>query len=182
MAKLKSDKSHPVVKFGGVRMLQKRIKRSEVIDHNKDAVAQELVDLSLSDITDIINWEEGKIRLKEIHEIPRKALRAIKKIRVYGKDNSNFEVEMHDKIRTLQTVAKAAGLLEQEKSDDDKPAVIGIKIEGPEKVEIREMKYAKTNNERGSGQADSIDASNKRERNDTGEQDRFREAGDAEIV
>tara|TARA_R100001509_G_scaffold146814_1_gene103956 strand:- start:1789 stop:2244 length:456 start_codon:yes stop_codon:yes gene_type:complete len=140
MAKTKAKTTHPVVKYGGVRMLQKRIKRSEIIDHSKDAVAQELVDLSTSNITDIIDWENGKIRLKEISEIPEKALRSIKKIRVYGKENSNFEVEMHDKIRSLQTVAKAAGLLEQEKSDDDKPAVIGIKIEGPDKVEIKELK------------------------------------------
>lgn len=182
MAKLKSDKSHPVVKFGGVRMLQKRIKRSEVIDHNKDAVAKELVDLSLSDITDIIHWEEGKIRLKEVHEIPKKALRAIKKIRVYGKDNSNFEVEMHDKIRTLQTVAKAAGLLEQEKSDDDKPAVIGIKIEGPEKVEIREMKYAKKNNNERSGQVDSIDVEDIDQRQGTGGEDRPSEERNEDAV
>lgn len=140
MARTKAKTTHPVVKYGGVRMLQKRIKRSEIIDHSKDAVAQELVDLSTSNITDIIDWENGKIRLKEINEIPEKALRSIKKIRVYGKENSNFEVEMHDKIRSLQTVAKAAGLLEQEKSDDDKPAVIGIKIEGPDKVEIKELK------------------------------------------
>ena len=140
MARTKAKTTHPVVKYGGVRMLQKRIKRSEIIDHSKDAVAQELVDLSTSNITDIIDWENGKIRLKEISEIPKKALRSIKKIRVYGKENSNFEVEMHDKIRSLQTVAKAAGLLEQEKSDDDKPAVIGIKIEGPDKVEIKELK------------------------------------------
>tara|TARA_Y100001938_G_C8077578_1_gene427069 strand:+ start:1045 stop:1500 length:456 start_codon:yes stop_codon:yes gene_type:complete len=140
MARTKAKTTHPVVKYGGVRMLQKRIKRSEIIDHSKDAVAQELVDLSTSNITDIIDWENGKIRLKEISEIPEKALRSIKKIRVYGKENSNFEVEMHDKIRSLQTVAKAAGLLEQEKSDDDKPAVIGIKIEGPDKVEIKELK------------------------------------------
>ena len=140
MARTKAKTTHPVVKYGGVRMLQKRIKRSEIIDHSRDAVAQELVDLSTSNITDIIDWENGKIRLKEISEIPEKALRSIKKIRVYGKENSNFEVEMHDKIRSLQTVAKAAGLLEQEKSDDDKPAVIGIKIEGPDKVEIKELK------------------------------------------
>ena len=140
MARTKAKTTHPVVKYGGVRMLQKRIKRSEIIDHSKDAVAQELVDLSTSNITDIIDWENGKIRLKEISEIPEKALRSIKKIRVYGKENRNFEVEMHDKIRSLQTVAKAAGLLEQEKSDDDKPAVIGIKIEGPDKVEIKELK------------------------------------------
>ena len=140
MARTKAKTTHPVVKYGGVRMLQKRIKRSQIIDHSKDAVAQELVDLSTSNITDIIDWENGKIRLKEISEIPEKALRSIKKIRVYGKENNNFEVEMHDKIRSLQTVATAAGLLEQEKSDDDKPAVIGIKIEGPDKVEIKELK------------------------------------------
>ena len=174
MAKTKADTVHPVVKYGGVRMIQKRIKRSEIIDHNKDAVAQELVDLSTSNITDIIDWENGKIRLKEINEIPQKALRSIKKIRVYGKENSNFEVEMHDKIRSLQTVAKAAGLLEQEKSDDDKPAVIGIKIEGPDKVEIKEMKYAKKKDDQGgSGQDHSIDADDSDQRPETGDQDRI---------
>ena len=173
MAKTKADTVHPVVKYGGVRMIQKRIKRSEIIDHSKDAVAQELVDLSTSNITDIIDWENGKIRLKEINEIPQKALRSIKKIRVYGKENSNFEVEMHDKIRSLQTVAKAAGLLEQEKSDDDKPAVIGIKIEGPDKVEIKEMKYAKKKDDQGgSGQDHSIDADDSDQRPETGDQDR----------
>ena len=174
MAKTKADTVHPVVKYGGVRMIQKRIKRSEIIDHSKDAVAQELVDLSTSNITDIIDWENGKIRLKEINEIPQKALRSIKKIRVYGKENSNFEVEMHDKIRSLQTVAKAAGLLEQEKSDDDKPAVIGIKIEGPDKVEIKEMKYAKKKDDQGgSGQDHSIDADDSDQRPKTGDQDRI---------
>lgn len=174
MAKTKADTVHPVVKYGGVRMIQKRIKRSEIIDHSKDAVAQELVDLSTSNITDIIDWENGKIRLKEINEIPQKALRSIKKIRVYGKENSNFEVEMHDKIRSLQTVAKAAGLLEQEKSDDDKPAVIGIKIEGPDKVEIKEMKYAKKKDDQGgSGQDHSINADDSDQRPETGDQDRI---------
>ena len=174
MAKTKADTVHPVVKYGGVRMIQKRIKRSEIINHSKDAVAQELVDLSTSNITDIIDWENGKIRLKEINEIPQKALRSIKKIRVYGKENSNFEVEMHDKIRSLQTVAKAAGLLEQEKSDDDKPAVIGIKIEGPDKVEIKEMKYAKKKDDQGgSGQDHSIDADDSDQRPETGDQDRI---------
>ncbi|HAI19465.1 MAG TPA: hypothetical protein DCM10_16385 [Xanthomarina gelatinilytica] len=174
MARTKAKTTHPVVKYGGVRMLQKRIKRSQIIDHSKDAVAQELVDLSTSNITDIIDWENGKIRLKEINEIPQKALRSIKKIRVYGKENSNFEVEMHDKIRSLQTVAKAAGLLEQEKSDDDKPAVIGIKIEGPDKVEIKEMKYAKKKDDQGgSGQDYSIDADDSDQRPETGDQDRI---------
>ena len=51
MPKKKTDSSNPVVRYGGVRMLQRRIKRSEIIDHNKDAVAQEVVNISTSNIT-----------------------------------------------------------------------------------------------------------------------------------
>ena len=136
LAKPKS--THPIVKYGGIRMLNKRIQRSNIIDHHKDAVAQELVDLSTSKITDVVEWKNGKVKLKEIEDIPESALKAIKKVRVFGKEADNFEIELHDKIRSLQIVAKAAGLLEHQ-DYDDRPAVIGIKIEGPD-LQIKEMK------------------------------------------
>lgn len=120
-------------------MLNKRIQRSNIIDHHKDAVAQELVDLSTSKITDVVEWKNGRVKLKEIEDIPESALKAIKKIRVFGKEADNFEIELHDKIRSLQIVAKAAGLLEHQEYDN-RPAVIGIKIEGPDLIEIKEMK------------------------------------------
>ena len=136
MPKNKSGASEPVVRYGGVRMLQKRIKRSEIIDHSKEAVAQELVYISTSKITDIIDWEGGKTRLKDPKDIPDAALRSIKKIKVSGKDGENIEIEMHDKIRSLQVVAKAAGLLEQPEDYTDKPSVIGIQIQGPDVTEV----------------------------------------------
>ena len=63
-------------------------------------------------------------------------MRSIKKIKVSGKDGENIEIEMHDKIRSLQVVAKAAGLLEQPEDDTDKPSVIGIQIQGPDVTEV----------------------------------------------
>ena len=96
MGRQKTDKSNPVVKYGGVKMIQKRIKRSEIIDHNKDAVAQELVNISTSNITDVLDWQGGKVFLKDPANIPEAALRSIKKIKVSGKDGENLEIEMHD--------------------------------------------------------------------------------------
>tara|TARA_R100001510_G_C7653280_1_gene211389 strand:+ start:2844 stop:3269 length:426 start_codon:yes stop_codon:yes gene_type:complete len=137
MGRQKTDKSNPVVRYGGVKMIQKRIKRSEIIDHNKDAVAQELIDISTSNITDVLDWRGGKVYLKDPVNIPDAALRSIKKIKVSGKDGENLEIEMHDKIRSLQTVAKAAGLLDQPEQDSDKPSVIGIQIQGPDLIEVK---------------------------------------------
>jgi hypothetical protein len=137
MGRQKTDKSNPVVRYGGVKMIQKRIKRSEIIDHNKDAVAQELVDISTSNITDVLDWQGGKVYLKDPANIPDAALRSIKKIKVSGKDGENLEIEMHDKIRSLQTVAKAAGLLDQPEQDSDKPSVIGIQVQGPDLIEVK---------------------------------------------
>lgn len=138
MARPKTDKTNPIVRYGGVKMIQKRIKRSEIIDHNKDAVAQELVNLSTSNITDVLDWQGGKVFLKDPANIPDAALRSIKKIKVSGKDGENLEIEMHDKIRSLQTVAKAAGLLDQPEQESDKPSVIGIQIQGPDVIEVKE--------------------------------------------
>ena len=76
--------------------------------------------------------------LKDPENIPDAALRSIKKIKVSGKDGENLEIEMHDKIRSLQTVAKAAGLLDQPEQESDKPSVIGIQIQGPDVIEVKE--------------------------------------------
>ena len=119
-------------------MLQRKLKRSDIIDRSREIVAKELVDISTSNITDVVEWKNGKVKLKEIEDIPESALKAIKKVRVFGKEADNFEIELHDKIRSLQIVAKAAGLLEHQEYDN-RPAVIGIKIEGPD-LQIKEMK------------------------------------------
>ena len=119
--------------FASVRKIKRRIKGSEVIYQNREALAQELINLGTANITDIVSWdkdEEGKTitEVKDIKDIPKSALGAIKRIRIL--QDGTLDIEMIDKVRVLQMLAKSAGLLDAEQ-DADKPAVIDIKMVGP---------------------------------------------------
>ena len=122
----------------GIRQITRRIKGSNVIMNNRDRLAQELVSLGTSDITDIMSWdEEGNVEIKASKDIKPEALRAIKKIRVLP--GQGIEVELIDKVRVLQTLAKSAGLLDHEKNAD-KPAVVEVQMLGPGEGTFKEKK------------------------------------------
>ena len=125
MAEKGSDKRPPLGRFGGVRLVQRRIGRSETLYQHKEAVAAELIALGTANITDIVNLD-GTV--KPIDEIPEEALRAIKKISVRGDD---ITIEMHDKVSVLRVLAKASGMLDPEQNED-KPSIVGINIKGPD--------------------------------------------------
>jgi|TARA_B110000977_G_scaffold178726_1_gene236640 hypothetical protein len=129
MARKKEDKIKPIPpvgRFGGARVLQRRIGRSETLAQNKEAVATELIAMGTARITDIIDLHTGAV--KPIEEIPDEALAAIKKVTVgqYG-----TTVELFDKVSVLRVLAKASGLLDVE-SNVDKPSIIGINMKGPD--------------------------------------------------
>jgi hypothetical protein len=126
----------PLDRFGGVRVVQRRIQKSETIEHNKEAVAKELIDIATANITDVVTWDEtGHVSVKDALSLPESAIKAIKKIKVTPtKAGPQLEVEMHDKVAVLRILAKAAGLLEQQE-DVDKPSVVGIVMQGPETIE-----------------------------------------------
>lgn len=112
--------------------IQKRLKGSEIIYDNRDALAQELLRLGSSKITDVVDIEGGTVTLKELDDIPEHALTAIKKIKVTPTRNGDqVEVEMIDKVRVLQMLAKSAGLLETEKVGD-KPSIVNIEMVMPD--------------------------------------------------
>ena len=116
--------------FGGIREINRRIKGSDVIVDNRDALATELINLGTSQITDILTWnDEGEVKVKASADIPDHALSAIKRIRVLP--GNGIEVEMIDKVRVLQTLAKSAGLLDREQNAN-RPAVVEIQMLGPE--------------------------------------------------
>lgn len=124
-----SDKRPPIGRFGGVRMVQRRIGRSETLYHNKEIVASELLKIGTTNITDIVNLD-GTV--KDISEIPPEALSAIKKIT--AGPNGTVTVELFDKVATLRVLAKASGLLDAE-ANQEKPSIIGINMRGPELIE-----------------------------------------------
>ena len=129
----------PVRRFGGIKALQRRLRgRSKVISQNKDAIAAELVSMAMVNLTDIIEWDEkGSVTVKASAEITDEATRAIKRFKITnGKDGPILEIELHDKVRVLQILAKAAGLLEPVMDMPNTPSVVGITMKGPEIIEV----------------------------------------------
>ena len=116
--------------------VQKRVRGSRLIYDNRDDLAAELLNLGsskITDIVDIVEDDEGRqsVRLKSVKSIPDAALRAIKKIKVTpGRDGDIVEVELIDKVRVLQMLAKASGLMEVEK-EVDKPSIVSIEMVMP---------------------------------------------------
>ena len=87
----------PIDRFGGIRVVQRRIKKSEVIEHNKDKVAQELLDIATANVMDILQVENKKVSLRDLKDIPEAAIKAIKTIQtVETKYGTQFKIEMHD--------------------------------------------------------------------------------------
>lgn len=120
---------HPPPVMGEIR---KRLRGSSIIYDNRDALAEEMLRLAGSKITDVVDIEGGTVRLKDIDDIPDHALSAIKKIKITPTRNGDqVEVELIDKVRVLQMLAKSAGLLDQEK-EVDKPSVVAIEMVMPE--------------------------------------------------
>ena len=119
---------HPPPVMGEIR---KRLRGSSIIYDNRDALAEEMLRLAGSKITDVVDIEGGTVRLKDIDDIPEHALSAIKKIKITPTRNGDqVEVELIDKVRVLQMLAKSAGLLDQEK-EVDKPSVVAIEMVMP---------------------------------------------------
>ena len=119
---------HPPPVMGEIR---KRLRGSSITYDNRDALAEEMLRLAGSKITDVVDIEGGTVRLKDIDDIPEHALSAIKKIKITPTRNGDqVEVELIDKVRVLQMLAKSAGLLDQEK-EVDKPSVVAIEMVMP---------------------------------------------------
>ena len=135
----KSRSKRPKIQFpnlkelGSVRSVRRKIGGSDVIFDNRDKLAQELINLSTAKISDVLSWdEEGNIKVKPSADIPDSVLTAIKKIRIVPTaDGKNaIDIELIDKVSVLRTLARASGLLDQDKMSD-KPAFVEVKMVGP---------------------------------------------------
>jgi hypothetical protein len=116
--------------WGGVRSIQNKLKRSNTLVHNREAVAYSLLSMANTKITDVMSWDdEGKVTVKASGKIPDHALQSIKNVKVRrDKDgNETMEFEFFDKVQVLRLLAKASGLLDNPENED-KPSVIGINV------------------------------------------------------
>lgn len=128
--------------WGGVRSVHQRLKRSETLIQNREAVSYALLSMANTKLTDIMSWDDqGNIQVKPSDQIPEHALHAIKSIKVNERTDKNGEVqrtldiELFDKVGVLRLLAKASGLLDNN-NDDEKPSVIGIHVQAPEVIDV----------------------------------------------
>jgi hypothetical protein len=119
--------------YGGVRQLQKNLKRSTTLAANREAVTYSLLSIANTKITDLMEWDhDGNIKVKASKDIPENALQAIKSIKIDR--DGQVSIEMWDKVGILRILAKASGLLDNPE-ESDKPSVIGINIKAPEVID-----------------------------------------------
>ncbi len=111
---------------------QQRAALSSPDADRREAVVQELEAIAAGEATDVISWDAmGQVQLTPSDQLPERARRSIKKVKVTPNAHGNqIEVEMHDKIAAVGLLAKHRGLLEPN-ADNQKPSMIGINITGP---------------------------------------------------
>ncbi len=131
--------------WGGVRAVQSKLKRSETIVQNREAVAYSLLCMANTKLTDIMSWDaEGNVQVKASDDIPEHALQAIKSIKTNtrkdkdGNTYTTLDIELYDKVGVLRLLAKASGLLDNPDDGSDKPSVIGINVLAPEDIEVKD--------------------------------------------
>ena len=122
--------------------MHQRLKRSETLIQNREAVSYALLSMANTKLTDIMSWDEqGNIQVKPSDKIPEHALHAIKSIKVNERTDKNGEVqrtldiELFDKVGVLRLLAKASGLLDNN-NDEERPSVIGINIQSPDIIDV----------------------------------------------
>jgi hypothetical protein len=122
--------------------VHQRLKRSETLIQNREAVSYALLSMANTKLTDIMSWDDqGNIQVKPSDQIPEHALHAIKSIKVNERTDKNGEVqrtldiELFDKVGVLRLLAKASGLLDNN-NDEERPSVIGINIQSPDIIDV----------------------------------------------
>ncbi len=120
--------------WGGIRSVQRQMKRSATLEGNREAVAYQLLCMASTKITDIMTWDEsGNVTVKQSSKIPDQALQAIKKVsvRTDKEGNSYLDIELYDKIGVLRLLAKASGLLDNPDNESSRPSVIDVNVVAP---------------------------------------------------
>lgn len=98
--------------------LSERIKaRQERVEISQDMVIRELAAIAFADVTEIVSYESGHVKIKETSEVPKEARKIIAGIKEgqYG-----TEVKTYDRIRALELLGKHLGMFEPHKDELDR--------------------------------------------------------------
>lgn len=94
--------------------IEDRQKRTEI---TQDRVLRELAAIAFADVTDIVYYEGGHVKIKDTEDVPKDTRKAISGIKEgqYG-----TEVKTYDRIRALELLGKHLGLFDPRKDELDR--------------------------------------------------------------
>ena len=122
--------------WGGIERVRREVKRSATIMANRENIAWQLLAMGGTSIRDIVDWDEAgvmtfvaskKLKPEHVGMVKSVEQRLDKEGRVVG-----LKVTLYDKVAVLRLLAQCAGLLRKD-ADDDKPAVVGVRVRGPKR-------------------------------------------------
>ena len=107
---------------------------------SKVLVMEELVALAFSDVTDIMDFTDGKLTVRDLSSLPRHVTGAIKKLKLKrqavgdpqdGEFEEVLEVEFHEKIKPLMMLGQAYGIGADPDADREMVRWTGVEILPP---------------------------------------------------
>jgi len=115
------------------------------LDHAKGLIFKKLLSISDASVDDVFKDDYS---IKKLGDIPPEAVFAIKKMNVLRTETTvgdnatvvetRISVEMHDKLKAIETMAKIIKILDS-KSEDKDIEIILIPAERPQEIEDNEQ-------------------------------------------
>jgi phage terminase small subunit len=128
-----------------VEQLQASAIKSRLI--SMDRTLEEIISIALSDITEIVTIDDGRLIVRSLDELPRSVRCCIRSIKLRrskrptgedeeGKDEFEevFELTLHDKIKALEMLGRYQKMFSDNAGDgEERPAFVGFEMIAPPK-------------------------------------------------
>ena len=125
--------------WGGVTRVRREMRRSATIMANREAIAWHVLAMGATFITDVVSWDEaGELKFVPSGKLDPRHKGMIKSVEQRLDKEGNvvgLKVTLYDRVAVLRLLAGAAGLLRKD-ADEDKPAVMGVRVRGPKRKTV----------------------------------------------
>ena len=124
-----------------VEQLQAEAVKSRLI--SMDRTLEEIISIALSDLTEIVTIDDGRLIVRSFDELPRGVRCCIKSVKLRRSRHANagpdgdkfeevFEITLHDKMKALEMLGRYQAMFtDHAGSDEERPAFVGFDMIAP---------------------------------------------------
>ena len=124
-----------------VEKLQAEAVKSRLI--SMDRTLEEIIAIALSDLTEIVTIEDGRLIVRSLDELPRGVRSCIKSVKLRRSRHANtgedgdefeevFEITLHDKLKALEMLGRYQKMFsENAEYGEERPAFVGFDMIAP---------------------------------------------------